>query len=162
MDDVKNFQTNLIKPQNFSVVFTRIPHCVFHCRQVPLPNLSINQVVMGTGQEVNYKVPGSIEMYDPMVLMFAIDEDLNNYIELFDWMEEIRDNDFNYEEHTCDASVIFHTNKNNPRREFIYRDCWPMSLTEVTFNVNDEMPELLCTAIFSYDKLVRNKDDKHL
>lgn len=162
MSDISKYQTNLLKPQNFSMEFNRAPNCVFHCRQVPLPNMSIGQITNGTGQEVNYKVPASIEMYDPMTLMFAVDEDLNNYNEIFDWMEQIRDEDYDYERHTSDASVILHTNKNNPNKEYVYIDCWPMTLSEITFNGNDEMPELLCTAIFSYDKLVRNKNKNPL
>lgn len=158
MDPVEFYQSNLLKPQNFSVVIDKLPHTVYHCRQVPLPSMNINQIVMGTGEEINYKIPGSIGTYDALSLMFAVDEDCKNYLEIFDWMDDIRDNEWDYERHTSDASVILHTNKNNPNVEFIYKDIWPMSLTEITFNVNDEMPEMLCTAIFSYEKLLRNKN----
>lgn len=156
-EDISNYQTNVLKPQNFSVSFKRIPNVVFHCRQVPLPTISVQQINIPTGEGFPWNVPGTSTNYEPFVLMFAVDEDLKNYNELFDWLEEIRKEDFDEEKHTQDASVILNTNKNRGNVEFIYENCWPMNMTEITFNVNDETPEAMCTVIFSYTKLTRNK-----
>jgi hypothetical protein len=72
---------------------------------------------------------GDTISYDTLSLRFAIDEDLKNYREIFDWMISNRENGLDF----SDMILSVLTNHNNGNREFQFRDAFPISLSGVEF-----------------------------
>ena len=72
---------------------------------------------------------GDTIAYEPLSLRFAIDEDLKNYREIFDWMISNRDAGLDF----SDMILSVLTNHNNGNREFQFRDVFPVSLSGVEF-----------------------------
>lgn len=89
--------------------------------------------------------------FDPISLMFPVDEDLKNYLEIYHWMRELVEHNYDYEQHSSDGSIILNTNNNNANVIFTFENAWPMNLGEIVMNTTDDAVELLSTAVLTFD-----------
>ena len=67
--------------------------------------------------------------YDALGIRFAIDEDMKNYTEIFDWMINNRETGLDF----SDMILSVLSNHNNGNKEFQFKDAFPTSLSGVEF-----------------------------
>ena len=92
-----------------------------------------------------------------MSLDFIVDEDLKNYIEIFDWLKAIGfpDNFGQYnsqeEELKSDVNIVIQTNKSNPNYVVNFKDIFPVALGAINFDTNaTSLEPIVVNAIFRY------------
>jgi hypothetical protein len=154
---------NFLSPLNFRFQIKRAPHINFFIQRVNIPEISI--------QNTNHpnpfvKIPYSGEHidYGELRLSFKVDEDLQNYLEIHNWIKGLGFpknfgqyktlNDGNILEGNglrSDISVIVLNSNKNPNYEIVYVDAFPVALSGLQFETTDTTVDYLtASAEFRY------------
>lgn len=154
---------NFLSPLNFKFFIKRSPHVNFFVQKVSIPNIALT-ATRYSNPLVNIPISGEHLTYGDLSVTFKVDEDLQNYMELHNWIralgfpettEEYKQlNDkaiITGEGITSDISVMVLTSTKMANYEFIFIDANPISLTGLTFNTVDaDVNYLEATCVFKY------------
>jgi hypothetical protein len=121
---------NFLSPTGFRLTINRnrFANVEYFITGITIPNVSLGESSQGFRGHTSF-MSGDTISYDTLSLRFAIDEDLKNYREIFDWMISNRENGLDF----SDMILSVLTNHNNGNREFQFRDAFPISLSGVEF-----------------------------
>ena len=121
---------NFLSPTGFRLTINRnrFANVEYFITGITIPNVSMGETSQGFRGHTSF-LAGDAISYDTLSLRFAIDEDLKNYREIFDWMINNRENGLDF----SDMILSVLTNHNNGNREFQFRDAFPISLSGVEF-----------------------------
>ena len=154
----KSFLSN----NKFDFVLDRIPNLTFFVQTVNLPSISLTNTAVST-PAVTISVAGNIILFNQVVVSFIVDENMESWFELYDWMFQLGNprgrnkigrltgdpgsNNSIY----SDASLIIKTNSNNPNRKITFKDMYPTELGDIQFSATDGSQEFLTsTATFNF------------
>jgi hypothetical protein len=76
---------NPLSPNGFQFVIQKIPEMVYFTQEVPLPGVSLPRMEMDT-PFTQIKVPGSKMEFEPLTINFLVDENMTNYLAIFNWI----------------------------------------------------------------------------
>lgn len=76
---------NPLAPNGFNFKITKIPGVSFFCQRVMVPSLSITSVDRAT-PFATVPIPGEIMTFGELSIQFLVDEKLENYKSIVDWM----------------------------------------------------------------------------
>tara|TARA_Y100000310_G_scaffold344909_1_gene460397 strand:+ start:6210 stop:6767 length:558 start_codon:yes stop_codon:yes gene_type:complete len=159
---------NFLEPNKFEFNLIRLPNVNFTVQTVTIPGISLPETQQPT-PFVSDPVPGDHLTFDQLNVTFKVDEELANFIEIFNWMKglgfpetyrqhkdlregsagvgipiqagiSIQGEDTTFQRVYSDASLIIYTNANNPNFRIMFRDCWPTSLSDVQLTLQDSEP----------------------
>lgn len=134
--------TNYLSPLEFVVTVKRLPHVQFFTQKISVPSLSATAIERPTPFKVLTETGDKLS-YGELNLSFIIDEQMNNFIEIVDWMKGI-----NFPESfdqfkklnesndglRSDISLLIMNNKKNPNIEINFIDCFPTNLSEISLD----------------------------
>jgi hypothetical protein len=119
----------------------------YFCTSANLPSISLPSV------STNYRniypnMSGESLKYDPLSITFIVDEELKNYLEIYNWIyHNARENDTKYRDMTL--SIL--TNQNTKNKQVQFMSVIPTSLSAIEFNTQTtEIEYLSCTVEFVY------------
>jgi len=149
--------TNYLLQSGYELVFTRIPHVTYFCQSVSLPGVNISDVPRQTPFAAKLRLPGTTITYDDLTVNFVVDEAINNWKEVFAWMNSlVNTEDFvGYEEddrkHYSDATISIKNSAMNAKFRIHFKDLFPLSLSSLDFDsrISDSEP-ITCSASFAY------------
>ena len=72
-------------PVQFRFKCSKLPTVEFFCQSANIPGISIGSASMPTGLK-DIPIPGEKVTYQDLAISFLIDENLNNYKEIHDWI----------------------------------------------------------------------------
>lgn len=151
---------NFFSPLEFRVTIKRLSNVEFFTQRTMIPSISTTPIQQPTRFNPVFRTPDNVN-FSNLDLTFIIDEDLNNYTEIFNWMlasafperhqqfKQIKESE---EGLFSDISVIIMNSKKNSNIEVYYKNCFPISLSDIQLNTTDQdvtYPE--ATASFQYD-----------
>ena len=160
-DTLNRLRTNpesisYLQNTHFQFVIQRIPNFVFFCQSATIPSVSSTQAEQPTGRFIPINHPGENFTFGELNVSFLVDEYMKSWLEIYDWMRSIKAVD-SYEEfkpeetHYSDASVIVYNNQSNPILEVRFKDIFPTSLSEISFNSSEtNTTPIVSTATFTY------------
>jgi hypothetical protein len=94
--------------------------------------------------------------YDALSIRFAIDEDMKNYTEIFDWMINNRESGRDPlagDQQVSDMILTVLTNHNNVNKEFQFMDAFPTSLSGAEFTTQaTDVEYLQADVTFRYNE----------
>ena len=100
-----------------------------------MPSVSVTETLI-TRPQIDAYVPGDKFQYEPLTVTMLLAENLENYVEIFDWLNRsVKTN--NSDDKYDDISVYILSSKNNPNAEVIFKNAFPVSLGSIGFNVQD-------------------------
>ena len=152
--------TNYLQPASFTVTIKRLPNVQFFTQRALLPALVMTPVERGSPLSSLYSTPDRVS-YSDFDLGFVVDENMNNYIEVFRWMESMGSSESlsqykNLQDAEdgvkSDISIVVNNNHKNPNIKFTMINCFPISLSSISLSAatqDIQYPE--CTATFRYD-----------
>lgn len=128
-----------------------------------MPQISVDPVSQ-PNPFVKIPHPGDHMEYNTLDMVFKVDEDLNNYQQIHDWIRgtgfpetflEYRQlaarNEYPGAAILSDATLIITTNLKNPNIEITFEDCFPTTLGALDFDsTNRNVDFITCSARFSY------------
>jgi len=162
---------NFLSIVGFKFLLNRCPKVDFYCNTANIP-----EVILGTAVQRTYlkdiPVPGDKLQYGDLNITFMVDEDMENYLQIYQWItslgfpesisqfSELKDTDrllpekpvagdhFN---ERSDATLMILNSDYNPSVKIKFKDVFPVSLSAVPFNVTAESQQYYtATASFRY------------
>lgn len=148
LDSLPNTQ-NSLSPVGFQFKAARLPSVVFFSQKVSIPALSLQPIKIGNPfNKLNF-VGDHLE-FGTFNVNFKIDEKMQNYFEIYDWMIACGFPD-NYDQYKTisskskadgdwimsDASTIIFDAQNNPIISLDYKNVFPINLKADEFDARD-------------------------
>ena len=142
---------NFLSPNGFILQIERLPKVAFFTQSVSLPSLTLPALDIATPLSI-IEVPSDKMQFAPLELSFAVDEKMDNWMEVFKWMQGLGFPE-NYPQYTTENATrafisnqaaelprnyseakLFVLGSNNiPVRTFNFVDCFPTSLSGIQF-----------------------------
>jgi len=125
-----------------------LPKTSFFVQSVNLPGVALEGAVISTPQLQNFSRHTGIITYDPLNVTFLIDEYLKNWQEVFQWM-------IGEENKYTSAVLTILSSSMNPTMELHFKDIFPTSLSEVSFDSTTTDPTYqVATVNFNYTEYI--------
>ena len=159
---------NFLSPLGFKFFIKKTPNINWFVQAVNLPTIALPDVTIST-PFINVPVPGDRVQFSNLEVTFRVDEDMQNYLEIYNWLisagfpETFQQykgldpansgNRFNQKEIISDATLVIHDSKMNPKTEVTFKDMFPIALSELKFD--SSMPDvnyIQSTATFRYTR----------
>ena len=139
---------NFLSPVGFQLVIDRAKYgnIEYFCTGVTLPSIELSEVALPY-RGVNHGVSGDRLNFSELSITFNVTEDMDNYIETFNWMHDsIKQGDT-----TQDAELLILNSHNNVSKKIKFNGIFPTSLDSLEFNSQNESLEYLqATVSFKY------------
>lgn len=157
---------NPLQPNKFQLNFSRLPNTQFFAQTISVPGISISEAMQPT-PFVDLFVPGEKAVYDLLNVTFVVDEMLQTWTEVHDWIramafpkefEEYKNLDMlnkltsrqlTKTPQYSDCTVTILSSSNNPIIKFKYYDVFPTTLSSFVISSTDS-PESIITADASF------------
>jgi hypothetical protein len=139
---------NFLSPVGFQLVINRnkFANIEYFCTGVTLPSIDIAETSIPY-RNLNSAVAGDRINFSELSITFNVTEDMENYIETFNWMHDSLGKD-NVEEN---AMLLILNSHNNVSKRIKFNGIFPTSLDSLDFNTQNESLEYLqATVSFKY------------
>jgi len=154
---------NFLSPLGFKFQIKKSPHLNFFVQNVNIPGITLAPPTSGN-PFVRLSYPGDHIQYDDIMVSFKVDEDLQNYLEIHNW---IRDLGFpnKFDEYRriqkvapttglgirSDISLIILSSAKNPIYDVTFKDTFPVSLSSLIFDTtSNDVNYIEASATFRY------------
>jgi hypothetical protein len=146
---------NFLSPVEFKFTLNRAPKVAFFGNSANIPSMSLGVAVQSSYLK-DIDTPGDKIVFEDFTLRFLVDENLENYMEVYNWirglgypesLQEIYDwqtSNSNLEQPNksqmnlySDGTLQILTSKQNPNFKVIFKDMWPYSLSTLQFDATD-------------------------
>ena len=142
--------TDLLQAPKFLFSIPRLTSTQFFCQSVNVPGLETQSSIQTT-PFIDLNVPGDKIVYDPIIIEFLVDEEINSWFSIYDWMRGIAfpknfdeyknlKHQSRYSEQAkypqyADAELITLSANNNPKMKFRFVDMFPVSLSGFNMDI---------------------------
>lgn len=146
---------NFLSPLGYRFSIKKTPTMNWFVTAVTIPSVTLNKTTMPT-PFIQLPIPGDHIVYSDLQITFRVDEDMNNYLELYNWMQGIGFPD-SYEQYKniaptsrgplggrsdsltgdsiySDATLLVLSSSMNPITEVTFIDVFPVELSPLSFN----------------------------
>jgi hypothetical protein len=144
---------NFLSPTGFKFTLTRYPKVSFFCNEANIPNLTLGIAVQPSYLK-DIDIPGDKIVFGDLTLRFLVDEYIENYMELQNWIRGLGYPESLDEYTNLANSAVINERAYNQRPAQIYsdgvlqildssyipkfnvkfKDLWPYSLSTLTFD----------------------------
>ena len=147
---------NFLSPTGFKFVLKRAPKVAFFGNSANLPAISMGTAIQSSYLK-NIDQPGDKVEFGDFNFRFLVDENLENYLEIFNWirglgypesLKEIYDWQDDVENFPqpdqsqlnlySDATLQILTSSNNPNFKIMFQDMFPVELSTLNFDATSE------------------------
>lgn len=144
---------NFLSPTGFkiSIDSSKFANLEYFCTSTSLPTMTLNPIAIPfRGQQV--VVPGDKIDYGQIDVRFIINEDMDNYIEMFNWIQDCSKST-NTKDISYDITLSILTSKLNKNKQIKFVSAMPVSLDGFEFNVqNTDIEYLSASVTFQYTR----------
>lgn len=151
--------TNYLSPKSFIVSIDRLPNVEFFTQKVNIPDVNGAPQQTNTPLGLIYESPSQLT-YSDLDITFIIDENMNNYLEILNWMEGMGspNNQDQYaklsktdEGLESDITIVVNNNHQNPNVHFMFKDCFPIGISSIPLDLTTtDTTYAEATATFRY------------
>jgi hypothetical protein len=161
---------NFLSPLNFRMVLQRTPTVNFFLQGFALPGLSYVGNLYTPTPFVDMPIPGDHLNYAPLTVSFMVDEDLTNYLEVFNWIKnnagptsltppnpgqvlsasQAISTDYTQNQRS-DIKILVLSSAKKPNIEVSFYNAFPVSLGELQFSTtSQDVTYLEASVTFNY------------
>ena len=163
---------SILNRNNFRLLVDKIPTVEYYVRTVNIPGVQFGETVQSAGVGLDAFFPGDKATFDTLEVSFLVDEDLGNFIEIYNWIDSIVplsdpalygsftgtardnrnrlasvDNDLNQ---YSDITLVINTNKNIPNRYIRFHECFPTALGSIELESGADAEPALVNVSFRF------------
>ena len=147
---------NFLSPLGFKFTLNRAPKVAFFGNSANIPSMTLG-VAVQTNYLKDIDTPGDKITFEDFSLRFLVDENLENYMEIYNWirglgypesLQQIYDfqasnpifqqPDKSQMNLYSDGTLQVLTSKENPNFKVTFKDMWPYSLSTLQFDATNE------------------------
>ena len=169
---------NFLSPLGFTFTIKKTPKVNYFVQAVALPSLLLGQSDIKT-PFVKLPIPGDTIDFGTLTVTYRLDEEMRNYKEIFDWIIALGFPD-NFNQYAAiapnrgkfggmvtnpvsgagiysDASLIVLNSVRAPIIEFVFKNLYPISISDVLFDtMRTDVDYVDATVTFAYQSLTLN------
>jgi len=158
---------NYLQPTSFKMVLDRknYPNLEFFCQSFTHPGMLISAVEVPFRKIAGIPQPGDKLTFNELSANVILDEDLEGYTEMYEWIRRILDTDMvsplnrsdDLPAHFADISLMILSSHNNVTKQIKYLDCTPTAIGDIQFESTsggDTFITFSASFRFSYFELV--------
>ena len=160
----QNPQTfNFLSPLNFVFTLKRAPNTNYNLHRINIPALTLPQVMEPTSI-VALPKPGDHMEFSPLIVQFKVDENFNNYLEIWKWLmalgripnpvafKALKTQPYwTGQSEDSEIMITILDSSRNPNIILNFHDCFPVTLSELIFDVQlHDVQFLTATCQFAY------------
>lgn len=150
---------NDLYPNRFKFTINRAPKVSFSCNAANIPSMSLGNAIQPTSLGKNIPLPGNKISYEDFNLRFIVDEALENYMQIYNWikglaypesLQQIFDLQASNEkiDHKIqsqlnlysDGTLQILTSHQRPNFQVKFYDLYPYDLTTLLFDATETNP----------------------
>jgi hypothetical protein len=150
---------NILSPTKYKLQILKSPTVAYNCQTANIPGIQLGAATQLTPRNA-VPWPGDELAYEDLTATFIVDENLQNWLEIWKWMvgmsiarshEEFKELIVSTEGMFSDINLMVLTNNMNPNFIVNFKYCWPTTLSEIRFDqtIVDEQP-VVATVGFKY------------
>lgn len=134
---------NYLQPNAFKLTIDRknFPNLEFFAQSVLHPDTSLTAAELPHLRVANVPMPGDTLRFGELSALIILDENMNSYIEMYNWITRIIQQDYKTPlsrtntnpPTTADITVSILSSHNNVTRTIKYIDCVPTGLGNISF-----------------------------
>jgi hypothetical protein len=161
---------DLMQANKFKLTLHNYPYLEYFVQQINLPGCSIPEFTQPS-YFTAIRRPATTINYEDLSVTFLVTEDLQNWLQIYDWMTRIVPtrsfNEVLQPEPTIytDITLNILSNKSNRVMDVFYKQCWPKSLTGITMDSTSvDASNMTATVTFGYSgyTVVHKETNKQL
>ena len=163
---------SILNRNNFKLLIDKVPTVEYYVRTVNIPGITFGETVQAAGVGLDAFFPGDKASFDTLEVSFIVDEDLENFSEIYNWIDSIVPlsdpelygtftgtaksntnilqsvaNDLNQ---YSDITLVINTNKNLPNRYIRFHDCFPIALGSIELESGADAEPALVNVSFRF------------
>jgi len=141
---------NFLSPIGFTLkIDSNMANTEYFCTAANLPGISLSSIDTPY-KGVNLGMTGDRLTFEDLSVTFNITENLENYIEIYNWMVNVIQAK-DAEGYKYDARLLILTSHNNVAKEISFQEIFPTSLSSIEFNAQSGSLEYVqATVTFKY------------
>ena len=135
--------TSFLSPIGFKFQLNNFPEVNYFVQSASLPGISISAIDVPTALKT-IAIAGDEVAFEELSIKFIVDENMKNWLSIYDWIiglgfpteegqakyKKLTENS----ELTTDATLTVLTGNMNPQLNFVFKECFPLSLTSIAFD----------------------------
>ena len=148
---------NFLSPLGFRFIIDKLPIVNYYCQTASLPSVSLQETEI-PNPLVRIPLAGTKLTYAPLDIRFRVDEDMKNYLEIYNWMSGLgtpeSTDQYKALNQTAavpsagtskigpvmqgifsDGSIVIMTSSQNPNKRVQFVDLYPINLSPLQFDV---------------------------
>lgn len=171
MSAINNTPTNMnfLSPLKFTFKVNKLPNVNFFVQGITIPSITVSPNFQPS-PFVKLPMPGDHVDFGELIVSFRVDEDMRNYLELFDWIialgfpkdfkqykaladQDRRLNPRSTDGIMSDGVVIVQNSNAKSNKKVTFINMFPTTLSDITFDTRQsDVDYLECTASFAYER----------
>ena len=156
-------ELNYLRPNGFRFFIQSLPQVTYFCQAASIPTVNLGYAVQST-TVIDIPYPGEKVQFSELTIKFMVQEDMQNYIELYQWMADlggVDGNKYGIDKRTkreefripgltvpekkprktdrtdfSDAALIILNSNEHAVAKVQFFDCFPISLSGLDFDVS--------------------------
>ena len=135
--------TSFLSPIGFKFQLNNFPEVNYFVQSASLPGVSIGSISVPTPLKA-IDIAGDEVTFEELSIKFIVDENMKNWLSIYDWIIGLGfptpEGQAKYaklavtKELTTDATLTVLTSNMNPQINFVFRECFPLSLSSIAFD----------------------------
>jgi hypothetical protein len=159
---------NFLLPSAFKFILSQNRKIDFFCNEISIPRINLGVAIQPTYLK-DIPIPGDKLTYDDLSLKFIVDENMENYIALHNWLRGLGypENIYEYQElldqdeinpgkqtaysGQSDGELIIYNSNLNPVSKVVFKGLFPTYLSTIPFNSQTtDTNYIIAEATFKY------------
>ena len=143
-------ELNLLNNVQFKFAITNLPNVTYFMQDMVLPSMQIDSPIFA-GPRRDMPMAGTKVSFDPLMITFLVDEDLNNYYEMYNWAMDIQRSESRARQ-KHDGILHILSGQMNIIRQIRFVGLVPTFIAELPFTSSDpDIEGMQCTASFAFE-----------
>mgnify|MGYP000852608157 FL=1 len=142
---------NFLSPTGFAlkIDYNKYPNLEYFCTAASLPGISMTEApVPYKGANIGFV--GDRINFEDLTVRFNVTENMENFIETFNWMHDIVNGTVEMDEVMSDATLIVLNSHNNKSKEIEFKDIFPTALSGLQFDTASDVEYITAEVTFKY------------
>ena len=160
--DNQPLDQSFLSPLGFKLQVKKTPHVNYFVQKVNVPGVTLGTADIDS-PFTKIPFPGTKLTFGNLQVTFKVDENMMNYLEIYSWLRDVGFPD-NFAQYSniagqsitsgagvySDITLIVLSSAMNPNIEFTFFDCFPVDLSELTFDsTSADVDYLTATVTFA-------------
>lgn len=146
-------QRNVARSTNYLFTIGENRDVTFSAQNSNVTSVMLGQTPFPTGAKDLF-IPSNKFEEEPLSIQFILSEDFREWEYIYKWMLKCKNNGNSHLEQTKPCEVTPLTAQNRESVHFVYTDCWPFQMDEITYSVQGESVVLAFNVSFRYNRFM--------